>query len=66
VPELVGLRSGSIASEKAVALSPDAKVIAGTGGGAAASADVNISFSGFKDGDSFGRLLVFAPWILSC
>ena len=54
VPELVGLRSGSLASERAVAMSPDAKVIAGTGGGAAASADVNISFSGFKDGDSFG------------
>ena len=58
VPELVGLRSGSLASEKAVAMTPNAKVIAGTGAGAAASADVNISFSGFNDGDSFGACVL--------
>jgi hypothetical protein len=55
VPELVGLRTGSLASEQGVALSPSAShAVAGTAGGAAASADVNVTFSGFKDGSVFG------------
>ena len=44
LPELVGLRSGSLASERGVALAQTPHVVAGTGAGAAASADVNITF----------------------
>ena len=44
LPELVGLRSGSLASERGVALALAPHVVAGTGAGAAASADVNVTF----------------------
>eukprot|EP01051_Picozoa_sp_SAG22_P007993 SAG22_NODE_585_length_8867_cov_11.509580_7_plen_637_part_00 len=48
VPELTGLRTGSLASEKAVALPANgAHAVAGTSDGKAASADVVITFSGF-------------------
>jgi hypothetical protein len=46
VPELVGLRNGTVASERGVALSAAPHAVAGTGGGAASSADVLITFNG--------------------
>ena len=49
VPELLGLRSGSLASEKVTlptAATPH--VVAQTGGGAAASSDTVLTFSGFS------------------
>jgi hypothetical protein len=46
VPELVGLRNGTVASERGVALGAAAHAVGGTGGGAAASADILITFSG--------------------
>jgi len=55
VKELVGLRNGSLASEKGVALRPNAPhVLAGTEAGAAASADVVITFSGITGDAVFG------------
>ena len=49
VPELLGLRSSSLASEHIAALPVNSPhVIAKTGAGAAASSDVEIKFSGFK------------------
>jgi len=47
VPELTKLRNGTVATEKNVALKPGAPhVVTKTGGGAAASSDINIVFSG--------------------
>lgn len=47
VKELEGLRTRSLASEKGVALKPNAThAVSGTGAGAASSADVTIKFSG--------------------
>lgn len=55
VPELTGLHTGTIASEKSVHLAPNAKhTVSGTDGGAASSADVNIKFSGLGADDVFG------------
>eukprot|EP01051_Picozoa_sp_SAG22_P005955 SAG22_NODE_372_length_11551_cov_20.656741_9_plen_170_part_00 len=49
VPELVGLRSGTLASEHVAVLPVNSPhVIAKTGAGAAASSDVVLTFSGFK------------------
>eukprot|EP01043_Picozoa_sp_COSAG02_P090271 COSAG02_NODE_27145_length_616_cov_0.818182_2_plen_90_part_01 len=49
VPELLGLRTGVLASEKISSLPPiaGAHIVAKTGGGAAASADVVVNFTGF-------------------
>ena len=45
-PELTSLRSGSLASERAVALAPNSlHLVGGTAGGAAASADVVVNFT---------------------
>lgn len=52
LPELKGLRSASIASSKAVALSATPHVVAGTDGGKAAAADVEMTFKGAKSGDT--------------
>ena len=52
LPELKGLRGASIASKKAVALSSTAHVVAGTDGGAAAAADIEMTFNGAKSGDT--------------
>jgi len=49
VPELLKLRSGSIASEMVASLGGAPHVVAKTGGGGGASADVVIRFSGFKN-----------------
>jgi len=57
-PELKGLRTASIASMKAVALSAKPTVVKGTGAGAAASADVEITFSGAAAGSSFGACVL--------
>jgi hypothetical protein len=46
VPELVNLRNGTVASVESLALSPTPAAVAGTGGGAAASADILVSFRG--------------------
>jgi len=46
LPELKGLRTGSLASEKNVALAANPAVVKGTEGGAASSADVEITFKG--------------------
>jgi hypothetical protein len=49
VPELLGLRSGSLASEYIAALPINSPhVVVKTGEGAAASADIEIKFSGFQ------------------
>eukprot|EP01047_Picozoa_sp_COSAG01_P058475 COSAG01_NODE_6896_length_3447_cov_2.297491_3_plen_87_part_00 len=49
MPELLGLRSGSLASEYIAALPINSPhVVAKTGEGAAASADIEIKFSGFQ------------------
>jgi Glycosyl hydrolases family 32 N-terminal domain/PAN domain len=58
LPELVNLRSGTLASETGVALGAAPHLVPGTGGGAAASADINITFSGFAPGDSFGACVL--------
>ena len=52
LPELKGLRGASIASKKAVALSATAHVVAGTDGGKAAAADIEMTFNGAKSGDT--------------
>ena len=56
VPELLGLHSGTIASETISLAANAPHIIAKTGGGAAASADVVVKFSGFTDAakGSFG------------
>jgi hypothetical protein len=59
VPELVGLRTSSLASEQGVELAANGShAVAGTAGGAAASADVNLTFSGFSDGSIFGACVL--------
>lgn len=58
VPELAALRTAVIANETGVALSPEPHVVGGTEGGAAASADVVVTFSGFSDGDVFGACVL--------
>lgn len=60
IPELVGLRSGTLASESGVALpaSPAMYTVKGTEGGAASSADVNITFKGLTDGATFGACVL--------
>ena len=50
--ELKGLRGASVASKKGVALSAAPHVVAGTDGGKAASADIEMTFSGAKTGDT--------------
>lgn len=54
VPELLGLRAGVLASERSVPLSETLHIVPGTSGGAASSADVNITFSGVSANSSFG------------
>jgi hypothetical protein len=44
VPELLALRSGVLASERAISLSEVPHIVPGTSGEAAASADVNVTF----------------------
>jgi hypothetical protein len=64
VPELLGLRSpSSLASEKKVALAPNtAHYVAGTAGGAAASADIELNFTMPAGGGSVGAcVLAEAP-----
>merc|ERR1711907_429308 len=62
VPELKGLRTGSLASEKAVALKPNViHAIKGTAGGAAASADIELTFSGITQGSD----VVFGACVLA-
>jgi hypothetical protein len=63
LPEMVGLRSGVLASERGVALgsvgagaAPHA--VPGTDGGAAASAELGAAFSGFGPGDVFGACVL--------
>ena len=62
LPELATLRSGSLASERAVPLVAHAvHVVKGTSAGAAASADVNITFSGLiasGAGSTFGACVL--------
>ena len=60
LPELVGLRSGVLASERGVALAAGAAphAVPGTDGGAAASAEVGVSFSGFAPGAVFGACVL--------
>ena len=61
LPEMEALRTSSIASERSVALGAAPHVVPGTGGGAAASADVVVSFSapaGFQPGDAFGACVL--------
>ena len=58
VPELTGLRTSSMASEKGVVLTSQPHAVQGTGGGAASSADVVISFSGFADGSVLGACVL--------
>ena len=63
MPELVGLRSGSLASEHIAALPANSPhLIAKTGAGAAASSDVVLKFSGFKAagpaGSTFGACVL--------
>jgi len=59
LPELVGLRSGVLASERGVALGGAAPhVVAGTGAGAAASADVNVTFRALTAGSVFGACVL--------
>lgn len=49
VPELKGLRTGKIASEKNVVLQPKKiHAVRGTGAGVASSADIDITFSGIR------------------
>lgn len=66
IPELVGLRTGSLASESDIALTAGTPhAIAGTGGGAASSADVNITFKGLTDGATFGACVLTNGSVLS-
>jgi len=62
-PELTGLRTGSIASERAVALAPNTPHhVAGTAGGAAASADIELSFRlPTAGGSTFGACVLAKP-----
>ena len=62
-PELANLRTGSIASEKLIALTPNTPYhIAGTAGGAAASADIELSFSVPASGSGkFGACVLGKP-----
>ena len=56
VPELLGLRTGSIASENIPSVPGAPHTVAKTGGGAAASADIVVKFSGLTNAStgSFG------------
>lgn len=57
VPELLGLRSSSLASDHVAALPINRPyVIANTGAGAAASSDVVLKFSGFKAASPSGTI----------
>jgi hypothetical protein len=59
LPELVGLRAAVLASERGVALGgPAPHVVAGTGAGAAASADVNVTFRALTPGSVFGACVL--------
>jgi hypothetical protein len=58
VPELKSLRGSSLASMKAASLSSTPTVVKGTAAGAAASADVEITFSGAKVGDKMGACVL--------
>jgi hypothetical protein len=61
IPELKTLRTGSLASEKAVGLTPGAiHSVKGTEGGAASSADVELTFSGAAvlTGGTFGACVL--------
>lgn len=62
VPGLAGLRTGSLASEKAVSLAPNnVHNVAGTSGGAAASADILVNFTVPAAGGSFGACVLAKP-----
>ena len=67
LPELVGLRTGSLASENwtAPAGGPSVHVIKGTGAGAAASADVEITFSNVVAPNTGGDGTTFGACVLS-
>jgi len=62
LPELAGLRNGTLASERGVPLAAAPHVVPGTAGGAASSADVNVTFTGFVTGSnvtaSFGACVL--------
>ena len=60
VPELVNLRNGTVASEPGIALSPTPHPVGGSGAGAAASADILVSFNGVdvNSTSSFGLCLL--------
>lgn len=60
LPELAGLRADYIARERGLALAPGGAptVVPGTPGGAAASADVVVTFSGVAPGAVFGACVL--------
>lgn len=62
VPELLGLRTGVLASENIPSLPPvdSPHIVAKTSGGAAASADIVVKFSGFSTSTtgSFGACVL--------
>lgn len=60
LPELAALHNGSLASETGVPLTATPHVVPGTSGGAAASSDVSITFSGFSPNStaSFGACVL--------
>ena len=65
MPELLGLRSGSLASEHIAALPVNQPhVVAKTGAGAAASSDVEIKFSGFKSAAASPAGTIFGACVL--
>ena len=65
MPELLGLRTGSLASEHITALPVNSPhIIAQTGAGAAASSDVEIKFSGFKTTASPAGSSIFGACVL--
>ena len=65
VAELLGLRTGSLASEHITALPVNSPhVIAQTGAGAAASSDVEIKFSGFKAAAASPAGTIFGACVL--
>eukprot|EP01052_Picozoa_sp_SAG31_P011702 SAG31_NODE_668_length_12945_cov_15.915849_12_plen_179_part_00 len=65
MPELLGLRTGSLASEH-IAMLPinSPHVIAKTGGGFAASSDIEIKFSGFKASANPAETTIFGACVL--
>ena len=65
VPELLSLRTTSLASERIAALPVNSPhVVANTGAGAAASSDVELKFSGFKAAASLAGSTVFGACVL--